>query len=147
MDSRALKSHSARLRTVEVTITHAELLEAASATAENVALATLPAGAWLIDYAVYLTTLFAGGSVSDLDITIGTVAAPTLVCAGIDVDTAGAGAHTHGTKGTRPSGPDFGGVPLIVRFTPVGDSNLNLTAGSLTVKLIYSVPDGSLARG
>lgn len=124
-------------------ITHAELTEAANNTAQavNVGIA-LPTGANVLFGNTYLATQFTGGSVATCVMGVGTATEPNGILNAVNVlsGTASAWYSAGGTAATRAHG-DYSAKQLVATFTPDASHALAaLTAGSITVEVVYAVP-------
>lgn len=137
-DERAFKGRTLRL---SKTFTHSDIITEAGGGSGAVAmpLGTPPYGAVLIDYYVRPAANFAGGSVSQLNATIGPSGDPDQIASAIALHTGTAdGRLRNGTAGILPKGPGYGGSPLFLTVTPTGADVSELTAGSVDVDLIFS---------
>jgi hypothetical protein len=129
-------NQGARLQKLEQTIEHGDLT--AAATTEAVALGTLPAGAWVLDHEIYITTLFSGGSVATCTLDIGGTDTDAIVD-GHDVFTGAATGRLRGsTLGVHPTGY-FSSQAMVATFTSTTDNLVNLSAGALVVTILYIV--------
>lgn len=138
---RVNKSYQARTHLLEVTLTHADLVDAVSGEAETVNIGgVLPAGAYLIGADVEVTTLFSGGSISAMKMSVGFTNYPGAIATNHDVFTGAATGHMVPTGAAAPNAP-VGGKQLFATFNPTGDSNSNATAGSVTLHLMYGVAE------
>ncbi len=126
-----------------LTITHADLTEDTNNTAQAINVgAALPAGANVLFAQAYLTTQFTGGSVSTCTMSLGISGATTALMNALNVlgGTAAAWYSVGGGTATRPYG-NFSEAQVLATFTPDASHNLAaLTAGSVTVEVLYAVP-------
>ena len=103
--------------------------------------AALPANARILGVALRLATPFTGGSAVSVSCDIGTAGDPIAIVSGANV----LAAAVDGMASTMPAGKAPNkffatAAQLLARFTPDGAHQLaNLTAGSITVDVIYSV--------
>ena len=135
-DALARKLAQSLPKKLSVTIGHADLT--AAATSQVLPLGSaLPAGAYILGRTLRLATAFSGGSVSALVVDIGGTDADCIVD-GESVYT-GATAAKAGTSGIDPNGA-LGGQQLTATFIATGDNVVNLSAGSLTIDILYAVP-------
>lgn len=122
---------------LEVTITHAELTAAATSEAIDIG-AALPTGAFVHSMETDVTTLFSGGTVSAIVLDVGIEGGDVdAMVDGRDVFTGAATGPAIG-NGVRPHG-SFGGAQLSALFVATGDDVADLTAGSVTIRVAYSV--------
>lgn len=118
------------------TIGHADLT--AAAVAENITIDDLPTGAQIVGWDCSSITAFSGGGATSCTMSIGTAASPTLICAATSVFT-GVAAQTKLTAGVSPDAYFAAASTIIARFT--ADVNVvALTAGSITIALLYVLP-------
>lgn len=126
-----------------LTITHADLTEDTNNTAQTIDVgAALPAGANVLYAQAYLTTRFTGGSVSACTLSIGTATEATGLLNALDVlgGTASAWYAAGASAASRAHG-NYSSAQIIATFTPDSGHNLAaLTAGSVTVEVLYAVP-------
>lgn len=123
-----------------VTIGHADLDAAATTQTINVG-AVLPANARILGVSLHDVTAFSGGTVSALELDIGTAGDVDAIVAQADL----AGAAVDGQAASCPSGiaPHklfaAAGAQLAAKFTATGDDLVNLTAGAVTIDVLFSV--------
>jgi hypothetical protein len=123
-----------------VTIGEADLTEGGNGVAQVLNIgAVLPANAVVLAAEVDIATLFSGGGATSVKLDIGGTAA-TAIANQHDVFTGAAtGALTPTPAGVHQRGK-FSAEQLVATFTPSGGhSLLNLTAGSLTITVWFSV--------
>ena len=116
------------------TITHADLT--AAAVSESIALLTPPANSFLVAHQITLGTAFSGGSVSAAVLDLGGTDADAIID-GADVFTGASALARSGTAGINPRG-NFGSQALAALFVATGDNVVNLTAGSITIDLVFA---------
>jgi hypothetical protein len=104
--------------------------------------APLPANARILGVALRLVTPFTGGGATSVSLDLGTTGDPIAIVVGADV----LHAAVDGMAFTMPLGKApfklfaSAGAQLLARFTPDGSHQLvNLTAGSITIDVLYSV--------
>jgi hypothetical protein len=121
---------------ISVTIGHADLTAAALTQTINLG-SPLPAGAQILGRSLRLTQAFSGGSVSALVVDIGGTDADAIV----DGESVFTGATTAkaGISGIDPNGV-LGGQQLTATFIATGANVVDLTAGSVTIDILYAVP-------
>jgi hypothetical protein len=119
----------------ELQVEHSDLT--AAATTESVDIgAVWTAGIVLVGAYLNITTLFSGGSVSACTAAVGIKSGDTdSMIAATDVFT-GAATGIVTTYGVGPAGY-YGAITPSILFTSTTDNLVNLTAGDLTVTLIY----------
>lgn len=116
-------------------------------TTADVTLWTLPAGFLLQRVIVDVTTVFAGGSISDCDVTVGSSAGGNQYLLSFDVDTAaivagdvvaeiGAGLVDATRADLTVSSNAMAATTLQCRFTSAGANLTDLTGGSMRVYII-----------
>lgn len=135
-DALARKIAGFDIKKISTTIGHADLT--ASATSQAIDLGdALPSGAYIIGRTITLATAFSGGSVSALVVDIGGTDADAIV----DGESVFTGATTAkaGTSGINPFGA-LGGQQLTATFIATDDNVVNLTAGSVTIDILYVIP-------
>jgi hypothetical protein len=135
---RAFRSRTFVLTT---TIGSADLTDAVSGEAEAVSLGTPPDGAVLLARTVKVGDQFTGTSISAENLEIGTSDDPNGIMTALNIKTATEAISLPGTSGVTPVGDDYGGVEILATFTPTGDSHTHLSAGVVTIKLFFTVPD------
>lgn len=124
---------------VEVTVTTAELNDADMSEDENIGNA-LPANAQVLGVDIRVATAFSGGAVSALVVDIGSTGDIDALVDGADVFSA----PVDGQAATRPLGiaPNkrfATSTQLIARFLATGGNLADLTAGSCTIRVLYTV--------
>lgn len=123
-----------------VTVGHADLTDADTSQDVNIG-AALPANARIIGVDVRGFTAFAGGSVSALALDIGTSGDIDALVDGADLFAAA----VDGGPSTMPTGirPNktfaTAGAQLVARFVSTGDNLVNLTAGAVTIDVLFAV--------
>lgn len=141
-------SFDARYQKRVFTISESQLVNVANGGSFDVPLFFMAPGAVLLKPpAVRLITQFTGGGATSVGMSIGTVAAPTLVMTSFNVfGSTASGLYVNGTPGVQVEAP-ASGQNLIARFTPDAGHNLTaLTAGSLELSVFFSaVPDAKWA--
>ena len=127
-------------------IKFSDLTEAASATAESVVIAKIPADSVVEKVAYYLETEFSGGSVSALTIEAGDeddsngyIGSKSVLTGATPISSAyNDGAYLNdGTTANTINGKHYDNSAektLSVTFSPTGDALANLEAGVLVVK-------------
>lgn len=132
-----------RLYYREFQVTFDDLTAAAtSETIEDTAANAFPARARLRGYVLQVDTLFSGGSVSAATVDIGIAAGEADVLSdGANVFTGAATGERYGsgTNTVAEHPVDLGGKRLRVLVATTDDNVANLTAGSLTAKVWYTV--------
>lgn len=116
--------------THRIEITEADLTGSGSGTLFDVVLMALIAGHVIRNLAYKLVTAFTGGSVSAITMSVGDTGTPTRYLAAGSVFTAGT---TFVSNAVATQFTNITGTNLIARFTPTGDSVLNLTAGRIII--------------
>lgn len=136
-DSQVNKAFGARVRVLSTTFGHADLT--AAAVTETLNIGAVPAGAFIVGVSLRAYTPFTGGSVSECVVDIGEagddnglIAAANVFAAAVD-----------GVTSTRPLGisPNkryAAATTLQAKFTATGDNVVNLTAGAVTVDVLYA---------
>lgn len=123
-----------------VTVGHADLTDADTSQDINIG-AVLPANARILGVSIHTVTAFAGGTVSALALDIGTSGDIDALVDGADLFAAA----VDGQAATRPLGiaPNklyaSAGAQLVARFVSTGDNLVNLTAGTATIDVLFSV--------
>ncbi len=123
-----------------VTVAHGDLTDADTSMTFSIG-AALPANARIIGVSIHTVTAFAGGSVSDMVIDIGTADDIDAIIDGADV----VGSIVDGQAISRPLGisPNklfaTAGAQLIATFVSTGDNLVNLTAGTCTIDVLFAV--------
>lgn len=126
-----------------ITITDADLTTATNGTAQTVNIGgALPVGAQVLNTEVYLTTQFTGGSASAVTLSVGISGAATSLINAFDAfgSTVGAYYLAGASTATRPRG-NYSEAQLLATFTPdAGHTVAGLTAGSVTIDVLFAVP-------
>lgn len=124
------------IKKITTTIGHADLTAAATSQVINLGSA-LPTGAFVVGRTIALATAFSGGSVSACVVDIGGTDADAIV----DGESIFTGATTAkaGTSGINPFGA-LGGQQLTATIVATDDNVVNLTAGAMTITILYVVP-------
>ena len=124
---------------VEQTIGHADLVAAATTETKNLG-APVPAGATIQGVSFPSFTPFSGGSVSNLVVDIGDAGDVDAIRDGVDVDTAAVGGQpSTAPLGIAPNKFYPTATQLLLTFIATGDNTVNLSAGSITVRVYYTV--------
>ena len=137
-DALARENAQHLIKKISLTVGHADLTAAATSQVINIG-AALPVGAYIVGRTLRLATAFSGGSVSAMVVDIGGTDADAIVD-GESIFT-GATSAKAGTSGIDPFGA-LGGQQLTATFIATGDNVVNLSAGSLTIDILYAVPAG-----
>lgn len=127
-----------RLKTLQKTVGHADLT--AAATSEVLSFDATSAGKNIVTMGVEmdLATAFSGGSVSALDVTLGTTADDDSIVSACDLASAAVDGHASAmTLGCAPFHGYEGATTFKLTFTATGDNVVNLTAGSMTCTIYY----------
>ncbi len=123
-----------------VTIGHADLTDADTSQTIDIG-AVLPANARILGRSIHTVTAFSGGSVSALAVDIGTSGDVDAIVDGADLFAAA----VDGQAATLPDGiaPNklfaSAGAQLIATVVSTGDNLVNLTAGAMTIDVLFSV--------
>ena len=141
---RVNKSFASRVRQVSKRIGHADLTAAATSQVLDFdkwyANQGPPAGSRVIGAAIELATPFSGGGAASVTVDIGTVADDDAVIDGANVFAAAVG----GQASTLPRGIAPNLATSAPKIRVASDVNVvDLTAGDMTVYLVFSVPDAS----
>lgn len=122
-----------------VAITEADLTDAVNGEAQAINVgAILPANAVVLAHEVNVATLFSGGGATAVKLDLGGTSSTAIVDQ-MDVFTGAATGALSPRTGAHAQGK-FSAEQLIATFTPdAGHSLVNLTAGSLTVTVWFSV--------
>ncbi len=140
-DVEALQAIQVSKKTVTIAFDHASFAaESDDGDAVDIAVGTaLPAGAFLLAAGYTIGTAFAGAGVATLTMKVGFVGDDNGVIEAIDIF-ADAAAEYKGVPGTAMYGP-AGGKALLANFDPDSSAGLDeLTAGSITITVLYAVP-------
>lgn len=136
----ALADAGITLQKRSVTVGHADLTDADTSQTINIG-ATLPANARIVGASIHTCTAFSGGSVSALVVDIGTSGDVDAIVDGADLMST----VQDGQAASRPLGiaPNklfaAAGAQLIATFTSTTDNLVNLTAGTCTIDVLFSV--------
>ncbi len=123
-----------------VTVGHADLTDADTSQTISIG-AVLPANARILGVAIHTVTTFAGGTATDLVVDIGTADDVDALIDGADVF----GTIVDGQALARPLGiaPNklfaSAGAQLTATFVSTGDNLVNLTSGTCTIDVLFSV--------
>lgn len=130
-------SHSVvPLLKISTVITHATL--DAAATTQEIALTGCPTNVFPVAAYVEITTAMSGGTVSAVTVSVGDTAAATEVMAAVSVFT-GASGKVQGTPGANSGLFKIeAAYAPIAKFTSTTANLADLTAGSITVHLLYA---------
>lgn len=123
-----------------VTVGHADLTDADTSQDINIG-AILPANARILGVDMRAQTSFSGGTVSALEVDIGTSGDIDALIDGAGVFAAAVdGGPATMPKGIRPNKTFVAaGAQLVARFVSTGDNLVNLTAGSVTIDVLFCV--------
>ena len=130
-----------RIRYHVVTVTHADLTDAD--TSQDIDLATadngdaFPANAWILERYLVVGTDFSGGSVSALTCQVGDAADPDELLLATSVFTGAANNVPLASNGAAGYGRWEAAYAPIARFTSTTDNLVNLTAGSVSIVIVY----------
>lgn len=103
----------------------------AAALTQSIALGTPSPGSQLLGFEVFVGTAFAGGSITDVKLALGTAGDPDVILASADVDAATDGRATTRTLGISPA--PILGEAVNALFTATGGNLSTATTGSCTV--------------
>jgi hypothetical protein len=132
-------SSAAGVYKLAATIGHADLDAAATTQTKNVGSA-LPANARILGTNVKLGTAFSGGTVSALVMTLGSSGdADALIASSNLFDAAVDGLASTKTAGLAPNKHFAASTQLTALFTATGDNLVNLTAGAVTIEVLYTI--------
>lgn len=134
-----------RIKKRQLQVEHSDLT--AAATTESVDIgAAFGAGVVVVGAYLDVTTLFSGGSVSAITAEVGIKGGDTnSIVDAMDVFT-GAATGIKTAYGVGPAGY-YGAITPAILFTATGDNVVNLTAGDLTVTIIYLDVAGAETTG
>ena len=136
----SLANAGVSLQKRSVTVGHADLTDADTSQDINIG-AVLPANARILGVELHTATAFSGGTVSALKLDVGTSGDVDALVAQADLFAA----VVDGQAASRPNGiaPNklfaAGGAQLSGRFTSTGDNLVNLSAGSITIDVLFAV--------
>lgn len=136
--AQAAAQSSLPLQKRTVTVGHAALTDADTSQDVNIG-AVLPANARIMGVSLHTVTAFAGGTVSALALDIGTSGDIDALVDGADLFAAA----VDGQAASRPLGiaPNklfaSAGAQLVARFVSTGDNLVNLTAGAVTIDVLF----------
>lgn len=138
--SGALADAGVSLQKRSITIGHADLTDADTSQTINIG-AVLPANARILGYCGHDFTAFAGGTVSNLLVDIGTAGdvdaisdGSSLFIAAVDGQIA---THVDGIAPNKLFAA--AGAQLIATIVSTGDNLVNLTAGAVTIDVLFAV--------
>lgn len=138
------RAFGSRLIVIEREIGSGDLSASGSGTPEAVLVGTMPVGGVLIGRTIKVTENFEGGSLTDVDLTLGTVGDPdAIIASGIDALDCTENRSLLGTTGVVGFGNDYDGLEIFLTFDPAADSLSNLEAGVLVVSLYVATPDAN----
>lgn len=123
-----------------VTVTHAELTDADGSQTINIG-AVLPANARIVGCDIRGLTVFSGGTASAVAVDIGSSGDVDAIVDGADLFAAAVdGGPATMPKGVRPEKTfATSGVQLTATFLATGDTLLALTAGAVTIDVLFIV--------
>lgn len=122
----------------EVTIGHADLTTAGDTQTINVG-AALPAGATILGVDFSNFTIFAGGTVSQLLLDIGSAGDVDAIRDGVDLDTTAVdGQPSAAPLGIAPNKHFASATQLIATVVATGDDLVNLTSGAITIRVFFT---------
>lgn len=122
-------------------VQHSDLTAAGNGDAQVLNIGSvLPAGAWVVGHQITLATEFSGGGATAVTVVVGGTVANGIIAGPTDVFTGAGNGVYSGTAGVLPIGI-YGGQQLAVTFdVDAGHSLAGLTAGDLTISILYVVP-------
>lgn len=143
MDIRGHRAFNARVRVAEVTKTHADLTDAD--TSQTLDLFDVPAGAQLLGVPdVALGTPFSGGGNNALALDIGTAGDDDAIVNAADLYAAAVdGKASSVPAGIAPTKRFAAATTIKGKFDSVGGTMAGFTAGSVTIRQLYCVPDNT----
>lgn len=122
-----------------VTVGHADLTDADGSQDINIG-AALPANSRIVGVDIHTLTAFSGGSVSALVVDIGSSGDVDALVDGADLFSAAVdGGPATRPAGIRPNKTFAAGGQLTARFLATGDTLANLTAGAVTIDVLFAV--------
>jgi hypothetical protein len=122
-----------------VTVGHADLTDADTSQDINIG-AALPANARIVGVDLHTFTAFSGGTVSALAVDIGSSGDVDALVDGADLFTAAVdGGPSTRPAGIRPNKLYATATQLTARFVSTTDNLVNLTAGAITIDVLYVV--------
>lgn len=122
-----------------VTVGHADLTDADTSQDINIG-AALPDNARIVGVDMRSLTAFSGGTVSALAVDVGSSGDIDALIDGADVFSAAVdGGPATMPKGIRPNKTFASATQLVARFVSTTDNLVNLTAGSVTIDVLYVV--------
>lgn len=122
-----------------VTVGHADLTDADTSQDINIG-AALPANARIVGVDLHTFTAFSGGTVSALALDIGSSGDVDALVDGADLFAAAVdGGPSTRPTGIRPNKLYATATQLSARFVSTGDNLVNLTAGAVTIDVLYVV--------
>lgn len=122
-----------------VTVGHADLDAAATTQSINIG-TSLPANARIVGVSLHTATAFSGGTVSALKLDIGSTGDVDAIVAQADLYAAVVdGQAASCPAGISPNKLFASATQLAAKFTATGDNLVNLTAGAVTIDVLYVV--------
>lgn len=135
----ATQLQKSALQYLEATIGFADLT--ASATSQVIAIGELPAGAQVRGVDMRLGTAFSGGSISAMDVDVGSTGDDAALVAAADVSSAAVdGQVSDVPDGIAPHKLFDAATTINATFASTGDDVDAATAGAVTIRVLFDIP-------